>query len=46
MIPFALVGLIFGFAYIRSESLTAPTIAHLAFNIIGFTATIASEGVG
>ena len=46
MIPFALIGLIFGFAYIRSDSLTAPTIAHLAFNIIGFTATLASEGVG
>ena len=46
MIPFALIGLIFGFAYIRSDSLTAPTLAHLAFNIIGFTATVVSEGVG
>ncbi len=46
MIPFALIGLIFGFAYLRSESLTAPTIAHLIFNIIGFTATMVRDGIG
>ncbi len=46
MIPFAIIGLIFGFAYLRSESLTAPTIAHLVFNIIGFTATMVRDGIG
>ena len=46
MIPFALIGLIFGFAYLRSESLTAPTIAHLIFNIIGFTVTMVRDGIG
>ena len=46
MIPFAIIGLIFGFAYLRSESLTAPTIAHLIFNIIGFTATMVRDGIG
>lgn len=46
MIPFALIGLLFGFAYIRTNSLTAPTLAHLAFNIIGFSVTMANEGVG
>ena len=46
MIPFAIIGLIFGFAYLRSQSLTAPTIAHLIFNIIGFTATMVRDGIG
>ena len=46
MIPFAIIGLIFGYAYLRAESLTAPTIAHLVFNIIGFTVTMANEGIG
>lgn len=46
MIPFTIIGLIFGFAYLRSQSLTAPTIAHLIFNIIGFTATMVRDGIG
>ena len=45
MIPFAIIGLLFGFAYIRSNSLTAPTIAHLAFNTVGFS-NIVSKGIG
>ncbi len=45
MIPFAIIGLLFGFAYIRSNSLTAPTIAHLAFNTVGFS-HIVSKGIG
>ena len=46
MIPFAVIGLIFGYAYLRTGSLTAPTIAHLVFNIIGFTVTTAGQGIG
>ena len=46
MIPFAIIGLIFGAAYLRSGSLTAPTLAHLVFNIIGFAVTTASRGIG
>ena len=46
MIPFAVIGLIFGAAYLRSGSLTAPTLAHLVFNIIGFAVTTASRGIG
>lgn len=46
MIPFAIIGLIFGFGYLHSESLTAPTIAHLVFNIIGFSVTVARDGIG
>ncbi len=46
MIPFAIIGLIFGAAYLRSRSLTAPTLAHLVFNIIGFAVTTASRGIG
>ena len=46
MIPFAVIGLIFGAAYLRSGSLTAPTLAHLVFNIIGFAVTTANRGIG
>ena len=46
MIPFAVIGLIFGAAYLRSGSLTAPTLAHLIFNIIGFAVTTANRGIG
>ena len=46
LIPFAVIGLIFGWGYLQSESLTAPTLAHLVFNIIGFSVTTASRGIG
>ena len=40
MIPFAIAGVILGLLYVRTDSLTAPTIAHVGFNVIGFSATL------
>lgn len=46
LIPFALIGLVFGWLFIRSGSLAAPMLAHFFFNLIAFTATIVDRGVG
>ena len=40
LIPFAVAGLILGVVYIRTESLTAASMAHFGFNVIGFSATL------
>ena len=40
MIPFALAGVILGVVYVRTGSLTAASMCHFGFNLIGFTATL------
>ncbi len=43
LIPFAIAGIILGILYLRTDSLTSPTIAHIGFNIIGYTATLLQQ---
>jgi len=43
LIPFAIAGVILGIVYIRTESLTAASIAHVGFNVIGFSATLVQQ---
>ena len=43
LIPFAIAGVILGVVYIRTESLTAASIAHFGFNVIGFSATLVQQ---
>lgn len=43
MIPFAIAGVVLGLLYVRTDSLTAPTIAHVGFNVIGFSATLVQQ---
>ena len=43
LIPFALAGVILGVVYIRSGSLTAASLAHFGFNLIGFSATLVQQ---
>lgn len=43
MIPFAIAGVILGLLYVRTDSLTAPTIAHIGFNVIGFSLTLGQQ---
>lgn len=40
LIPFTIGGLVFGLLYIRTGSLTAPTLAHCAHNVIAFVVTL------
>lgn len=40
LIPFTIGGLIFGLLYIRTNSLTAPTLAHCGHNVIAFIVTL------
>ncbi len=40
LIPFAIAGVILGIVYLRTESLTAASMAHFGFNVIGFSATL------
>ena len=40
LIPFTIGGLIFGLLYVRTGSLTAPTLAHCAHNVIAFVVTL------
>ncbi len=40
LIPFAIAGVILGVLYVRSGSLTAASMAHFGFNVIGFSATL------
>ena len=40
LIPFTIGGLVFGLIYIRTNSLTAPTLAHCAHNAIAFVVTL------
>ncbi len=43
LIPFALAGVILGIVYIRTGSLTAASLAHFGFNVIGFSATLVQQ---
>lgn len=43
LIPFAIAGLVLGLLYVRTDSLMAPTIAHIGFNVIGFSATLVQQ---
>ncbi|MYD54978.1 MAG: CPBP family intramembrane metalloprotease [Chloroflexi bacterium] len=43
LIPFAIAGVVLGIVYIRTESLTAASIAHFGFNVIGFSATLVQQ---
>ena len=40
LIPFAIAGVILGVVYVRTGSLTAASMAHFGFNVIGFSATL------
>ena len=43
LIPFAIAGVVLGVVYIRTESLTAASMAHFGFNVIGFSATLVQQ---
>lgn len=43
LIPFAIAGVILGIVYLRTESLTAASMAHVGFNVIGFSATLVQQ---
>ena len=43
LIPFAIAGVILGVVYLRTESLTAASMAHFGFNVIGFSATLVQQ---
>ena len=43
LIPFAIAGVILGVVYLRTESLTAASMAHVGFNVIGFSATLVQQ---
>lgn len=43
LIPFAIAGVILGIVYMRTESLTAASMAHVGFNVIGFSATLVQQ---
>ena len=45
MIPFALVGLVFGALYLRTKSVAAPVLAHLGFNLVGYFGSLINQGV-
>ena len=45
MIPFALIGLVFGALYLRTKSVAAPVIAHLGFNVVGYFGSLINQGV-
>jgi membrane protease YdiL (CAAX protease family) len=46
LIPFALIGLVFSYIYIRSGNLFSSVIAHMLFNTIAFIGLVADRGVG
>jgi len=43
LIPFTLAGVILGIVYLRSGSLTAASMTHVSFNVIGFSATLVQQ---
>ena len=43
MIPFAIAGLILGAVYVRTNSLTAASMTHFGFNVIGYSATLVQQ---
>lgn len=43
LIPFAIAGVVLGVVYLRTESLTAASMAHCGFNVIGFSATLVQQ---
>ena len=43
LIPFAIAGVVLGVVYLRTESLTAASMAHFGFNVIGFSATLVQQ---
>jgi membrane protease YdiL (CAAX protease family) len=43
LIPFAIAGVVLGVVYLRTESLTAASMAHFGFNVIGYSATLVQQ---
>ncbi len=43
LIPFAVAGVALGIVYMRTGSLTAASMAHMGFNVIGFSTTVAQQ---
>lgn len=43
LIPFAIAGVVLGVVYLRTGSLTAASMAHFGFNVIGFSATLVQQ---
>ena len=43
LIPFAIAGVILGVVYLRTGSLTAASMAHFGFNVIGFSVTLGQQ---
>jgi hypothetical protein len=46
LIPFAIIGVIFAFIYLRSGNLLSSVVAHTLFNTIAFLGLVADRGVG
>ena len=45
MIPFAIAAVVLGLLYHRSGNLTAASLAHFGFNLIGYGAALIEQGV-
>ncbi len=43
LIPFALAGVVLGVVYLRTGSLTAASMTHVGFNLIGYSATLVQQ---
>ena len=43
LVPFALAGIVLGVVYLRTGSLTAASMTHVGFNLIGFSATLVQQ---
>ncbi len=43
LIPFTIAGLILGVIYVRTNSLTAASMTHFGFNVIGYSATLVEQ---
>lgn len=46
LIPFAIIGVIFAYIYVRSGNLFSSVIAHMLFNTVAFVGLVADRGVG
>ena len=45
LIPFFIIGVVFGVAYVKSRNLWAPISAHFIFNLVAFIFTVSDRGV-
>jgi membrane protease YdiL (CAAX protease family) len=46
LIPFAIIGVVFAYIYLRSGNLASSIVAHMLFNTIAFVGLVADRGVG